>query len=173
MPRAGRCGHRPLQTFYGFASVHSCLRVRTAGRTGSSAPTGAYVSALVRSNLHRCSARAGQAPPLRYDELFGCSKSALLRRRAGGLRNNQNAPRSKSPSHRDWDSRGSGRDVWVFSAYRSPHSSNKPRSSYTESLPFWFFIARSSAMTSATAPSIFSVDFSLSSFRLPAGSVRT
>ena len=55
----------------------------------------------------------------------------------------------------------------------SGHSSNKPRSSYTESLPFWFFIARSSAMTSATAPSIFSVDFSLSSFRLPAGSVRT
>ena len=55
----------------------------------------------------------------------------------------------------------------------SGHSSNKPRSLYTESPPFWFFIARSSAMTSATAPSIFSVDFSLSSFRLPAGSVRT
>ena len=55
----------------------------------------------------------------------------------------------------------------------SGQSSNKPRSLYTESLPFWFFIARSSAMTSATAPSIFSVDFSLSSFRLPAGSVRT
>lgn len=55
----------------------------------------------------------------------------------------------------------------------SGHSSNNPRSLYTESQPFWFFIARSSAMTSATAPSIFSVDFSLSSFRLPAGSVRT
>ena len=83
------------------------------------------------------------------------------------------APRSKSPSRRDWGSRDSGRGVWGFSAYYSPHSSNKPRSSYTESPPFWFFIARSSAMTSATAPSIFSVDFSLSNFRLPAGSVRT
>ena len=83
------------------------------------------------------------------------------------------APRSKSPSRRDWDSRDNGMGVWGFSAYRSPHSSNKPRSLYTESLSFWFFIARSSAMTSATAPSIFSVDFSLSSFRLPAGSVRT
>ena len=94
-------------------------------------------------------------------------------RRADDLQNNQNVPRSKYPSRRDWGSRGSGRGAWEFSAYYSPHSSNKPRSSYTESPPFWFFIARSSAMTSATAPSIFSVDFSLSSFRLPAGSVRT
>ena len=65
---------------------------------------------------------------------------------------------------------------WDFRHIEFPYSgqsSNKPRSLYTESLPFWFFIARSSAMTSATAPSIFSVDFSLSSFRLPAGSVRT
>ena len=65
---------------------------------------------------------------------------------------------------------------WASRHIESPYSgqsSNKPRSLYTESLPFWFFIARSSAMTSATAPSIFSVDFSLSSFRLPAGSVRT
>ena len=65
---------------------------------------------------------------------------------------------------------------WASRHIESPYSgqsSNKPRSLYTESLPFWFFIARSSAITSATAPSIFSVDFSLSSFRLPAGSVRT
>ena len=36
----GRCGHRPLQTVCGFASVHPCLQVRTAGRTEASAPTG-------------------------------------------------------------------------------------------------------------------------------------
>ena len=54
-----------------------------------------------------------------------------------------------------------------------PQRTISPRWLYTESPPFRFFIALSSAMTSATAPSTFSVDFSLSSFRLPAGSVRT
>ena len=49
--------------------MHSFLWVRTAGRTGSSAPTGAYRFALVRMDLQYCTARAGQAPPLRYDEL--------------------------------------------------------------------------------------------------------
>ena len=67
---AGRCGHRPLQTFYGFALVHPFLRVRPAGRTGSSAPTGACHSALAHSIFQRRTARAGQAPPLRYDETW-------------------------------------------------------------------------------------------------------
>lgn len=58
------------------------------------------------------------------------------------------------------------------SRHISPHIKSSPRSSYTEP-PFMFFIALSSAMTSATAPSTFSVDFSLSILRLPAGSVRT
>lgn len=44
---------------------------------------------------------------------------------------------------------------------------------YTESPLFRFFMARSSAMTSATTPSTFSVDFSLSILMFPAGSVRT
>ena len=57
----------------------------------------------------------------------------------------------------------------AFIAYRM----SSPRWLYTESPPFRFFIARSSAMTSATAPSTFSVDFSLSILILPAGSVRT
>ena len=47
-----------------------------------------------------------------------------------------------------------------------------PRRSQTDSPPR-FFMALSGAMTSATAPSTFSVDFSLSIFRFPAGSVRT
>ena len=64
----GRCGHRPLQTLYGFVLVRSDLQVRTAGRTGSSAPTGARRFALARSNLRCFTARAGRAPPLRYDE---------------------------------------------------------------------------------------------------------
>lgn len=54
----------------------------------------------------------------------------------------------------------------------SLHIKSSPRSSYTEP-PFMFFMALSSAITSATAPSTFSVDFSLSILRLPAGSVRT
>ncbi len=37
--RAGRCGHRPLQTLCGFAGVRPFLRVHSAGRTESSAPT--------------------------------------------------------------------------------------------------------------------------------------
>ncbi len=57
--RTGRCGHRPLQTLYGFAGVHPCLRVRAAGRTEASAPTGAYHFALVRMDLQYCTARAG------------------------------------------------------------------------------------------------------------------
>ena len=57
--RTGRCGHRPLQTLYGFAGVHSFLTVRPAGRTGSSAPTGAYHFALVHPYLQRCPAREG------------------------------------------------------------------------------------------------------------------
>jgi len=63
--------------------------------------------------------------------------------------------------------------LFGFLGIDTPHSTNRPRWLYTESPAFWFFIARSSAMIRATAPSIFSVDFSLSSLRLPAGSVRT
>ena len=55
---------------------------------------------------------------------------------------------------------------------RSPHKTIKPRWLYTESPLFRFFMALSSAMTSATAPSTFSVDFALSSLMFPAGSVR-
>ena len=55
--------------------------------------------------------------------------------------------------------------------YRYVSIMSSPLSSYTLP-PFRFFIARSSAMTIATAPSIFSVDFSLSSLMLPEGSVR-
>ena len=53
-----------------------------------------------------------------------------------------------------------------------PQMKSSPRSSYTEPL-LLFLRARSSAITSATAPSTFSVDFSLSSLMFPAGSVRT
>ena len=38
-------------------------------------------------------------------------------RRADDLRNNQNVPHNKYPSHRGWDSRDSGRDAWVFWAF--------------------------------------------------------
>mgnify|MGYP004502341973 CR=1 FL=1 len=69
--RRGRCGHRPLQTVCVFAEVHPCLQVRAAGRTEASAPTGACRFALVHSILQRYAARAGQAPPLRYDETRG------------------------------------------------------------------------------------------------------
>ena len=48
-----------------------------------------------------------------------------------------------------------------------------PRSLYTLSVEPSFRIARSSAITVATAPSIRSVDFSLSILMFPAGSVRT
>ena len=58
------------------------------------------------------------------------------------------------------------------SRHVSPQIKSSPRSSYTEP-PLLFLIARSSAITSATAPSTFSVLFSLSIFTLPAGSVRT
>ena len=52
------------------------------------------------------------------------------------------------------------------------YNSNIPRSSYTLSpLSNPQRIARSSAIMVATTPSIFSVDFSLSGFMLPAGSV--
>ena len=68
--RAGRARHRPLQTLCGFAGMHSFLQVHTAGRTEASAPTGAYRSTLVQSNFQHCAARAGQAPPLRYDETW-------------------------------------------------------------------------------------------------------
>ena len=54
--RVGRARHRPLQTFYGFALVHSCSQVRAAGRTEASAPTGAYHFAWVRADLRRCAA---------------------------------------------------------------------------------------------------------------------
>ena len=53
----GRCGHRPLQTVCGFASVHPCLQVRTAGRTEASAPTGRCAgSPMVRAGLQMQSA---------------------------------------------------------------------------------------------------------------------
>ena len=45
--RVGRARHRPLQTWCGFAEVHSFLQVRAAGRTGSSAPKGACGFALL------------------------------------------------------------------------------------------------------------------------------
>ena len=64
VPRAGRCGHRPLQTGYGFALVRPCLWVHTAGRTGSSAPTGACRFALACAILRRCT--AGRGKPLPY-----------------------------------------------------------------------------------------------------------
>ena len=55
---------------------------------------------------------------------------------------------------------------------RHPYNSNIPRSSYTLSpLSNPQRIARSSAIMVATTPSIFSVDFSLSCFIFPAGSV--
>ena len=66
----GRCGHRPLQTLYGFALVRSCPWVRAAGRTEASAPTDAYRLALVHQNWQRCTAREEQAPPLHYDEII-------------------------------------------------------------------------------------------------------
>lgn len=59
-----------------------------------------------------------------------------------------------------------------YSWHVPPQMKSSPRSSYTEP-PLLFLRARSSAITSATAPSTFSVDFSLSILRLPAGSVRT
>ena len=54
--RAGRCGHRPLQTWCVFAGVHSFLWVRPAGRTESSAPT-------ARSGMQSKFAAAGGASP--------------------------------------------------------------------------------------------------------------
>ena len=62
----GRCGHRPLQTLYGFALVRSDLQVRTAGRTEASAPTGApfRTSAVKFAVLHRAGG-ASPAPTLR------------------------------------------------------------------------------------------------------------
>ena len=58
----GSMGDRPLQTECVFASVRSCLHVRPAGRTGSSAPTGACAFASVHANLQPCTAREGQSP---------------------------------------------------------------------------------------------------------------
>ena len=49
--RAGRARRRPLQIWYGFALVRPILLVHTAGRTESSAPTGAHRSALVRHKM--------------------------------------------------------------------------------------------------------------------------
>ncbi len=63
--RAGRCGHRPLQTLCVFALVRSILQVHTAGRTGSSAPTGCVpfrIGAPVSATLYR----AGGVEPLPY-----------------------------------------------------------------------------------------------------------
>ena len=89
-------------------------------------------------------------------------------------------------SRTDWDNPDTGRDAldfWAlyFTSVLSfsilgaliAYRMSSPRWLYTESPPFRFFIALSSAMTSATAPSTFSVDFSLSILILPAGSVRT
>ena len=56
VPRAGRCGHRPLQTWCVFAGMHSFLWVRPAGRTESSAPT-------ARSGMQSKFAAAGGASP--------------------------------------------------------------------------------------------------------------
>ena len=53
------------------------------------------------------------------------------------------------------------------------YKKSNPRLSYTDSAVPWFRMARSRAMMVATAPSILSVDFSLSGLMLPAGSVRT
>ena len=70
----GRARHRPLQMLYGFAGVHSCLQVRTAGRTEASAPTGAYRSALVHSKFATVY-RAGGVEPLPYAGLtVGCKR---------------------------------------------------------------------------------------------------
>ena len=68
--RAGRFGHRPLQMWYEFALVSPYLRVRPAGQTGSSAPTDAFVSALVHPNLHRRAAGRGSTPSLRKFDGF-------------------------------------------------------------------------------------------------------
>ena len=61
---------------------------------------------------------------------------------------------------------------WICSNQMGRRNLTDERRRYTEPL-FWFFMARSSAMTIATAPSTFSVLFSLSILMFPAGSVRT
>ena len=79
MPRTGRCRHRPLQTLCGFAGVRSGLRVCTAGRTGSSAPTGAYHFALVHSKFATVY-RAGGVEPRPYANLMlWCKRTPVPR----------------------------------------------------------------------------------------------
>ena len=69
--RAGRCGHRPLQTLYGFALVRPGLRVHTAGRTEASAPTGRCAWLPVeRAGLRLRPAGRGRTPPLRNGGRF-------------------------------------------------------------------------------------------------------
>ena len=71
----GRCGHRPLQTVCGFASVHPCLQVRTAGRTEASAPTGCCAFSPMVCAILRLRAAGESAASTPTDTLRGRQSS--------------------------------------------------------------------------------------------------
>ena len=90
--RAGRCGHRPLQTWCVFAGVHSFLWVRPAGR-GRTPPL--RLDRECNRNLRQ---REGQAPRLRYDETWRRLKNLWVLIPSGASRHRLAAARSRRGS---------------------------------------------------------------------------
>ena len=71
--RAGRCGHRPLQTWCIFASVRPILQVRSAGESAASTPYGDFCMAAFVVRFWWCVLRGrGRAPNLLVD----CKRAA-------------------------------------------------------------------------------------------------